>query len=77
MRLAEGRIAEEEETKNRALASAKKVVETAENKVTKNQVMISSLEMQLKAEEELRVNLQNEVYSLSFILKICLVQQIC
>ncbi len=40
---------------------AKRVLEAAETKVLNNEVIISSLQMQLKEEEEQRTQTQNEV----------------
>ena len=61
IRVLEGRLVEEEEAKKKAMSDAHKAMDTSEAKVVSNQVIISSLEMQVKEEEQLRQNLQNEL----------------
>ena len=61
IRVLEARLADEEEAKKRALFEAKEAMEGAESKVVSNQVVIKSLQMQLKEEGDLRKNVQDEV----------------
>lgn len=61
IRVLEARLSEEEESRKKSSNDIAKAVEAAEAKVISNQVIITSLEMQVKEEEELRNNVQNEV----------------